>query len=72
MRKLCLVCKGKGTINNPVPSGPMGYCEPNGESWPQVVCPNCGGSGLVGVSENQGPVVEKPQYTFCVRNKDNP
>ena len=63
MRKLCSVCNGKGTINDPVPSGPMGYSGPNGESWPQVTCQNCGGSGWVGVPENPGPVVEKPQYT---------
>ena len=52
MRKLCPVCGGKGTVNDPKIGGPMGYYNPQtGDSWPQVICQNCSGSGWVGLPD---------------------
>jgi len=59
MRTLCPVCNGRGTINDPIPCGPMSYSGPNGESWPQIVCQNCDGSGWVGTPDS-GKTKEEP------------
>jgi hypothetical protein len=45
MYELCDCCGGKGTINDPKASPNMCYCGPNGENYPQVSCPKCGGAG---------------------------
>ncbi len=47
-RVLCTVCGGKGTINDPKAGGMMSCCGPNGETCPQIQCPNCLGGGFVG------------------------
>jgi hypothetical protein len=47
-QKLCDVCHGKGTIDNPACYGrAMAYCGPNGERFPQVRCRGCGGEGWI-------------------------
>lgn len=51
MRKLCPICHGKGTIDDPKCVGQMSYCGPTGEAWPQVYCQTCSGSGWVDTTE---------------------
>lgn len=52
MRTFCSVCKGKGTVNDPKVGGPMSYCDMQGNTWPQMDCPNCAGSGQVGTPDS--------------------
>lgn len=53
MRDFCKVCRGKGTVDNPrVGNGPMSYCDSKGNTWPQMTCPNCSGSGMVGTPDD--------------------
>ena len=47
MRVLCPTCHGKRTINDPTLHEPMAYLDKDGNSWPQVPCQTCGGSGWV-------------------------
>ena len=43
-------------MNDPkVGHGPMMYCDDKGHCWPQMPCPNCGGSGMVGIPDNSAP-----------------
>ena len=52
MRGPCRVCGGVGTINVPMPAGTvMCYCGPNGEPWPQELCPNCAGQKYIGTPD---------------------
>lgn len=47
MKKPCPTCRGKGSIDDPTINGPMCYNGPNGETWPQVLCRTCSGTGWV-------------------------
>ena len=48
MRVLCPTCRGKGTINDPKATGPIMYCDKDGNACPQVICQTCGGGGWTG------------------------
>ncbi len=49
MVKLCPTCRGKGTIPDPEIGSDviMSYYDAQGNSWPQVTCRTCGGSGWI-------------------------
>jgi len=66
-RRICPVCHGKGTIDNPKEkSETMMYCGPNGEYYPQRTCPNCNGEGFIGLADN----LIKPSVVDMYRTKD--
>lgn len=53
---LCPTCSGKGTIDDPKCMGiTMGYCGPNAERFPQVICQTCNCSGWIEISNNITP-----------------
>lgn len=48
MKKLCPTCCGRGSIVDPKCYGMIiGYCGPNGETMPMIMCQTCGGSGWI-------------------------
>ena len=48
-RKHCPTCGGRGTVDKVYgPNMVMGYCDREGNSWPQEQCQNCCGQGWVG------------------------
>ena len=50
MRKLCPVCNGKGTVDDPMwATRPIWYV--TGSSCPQIQCQNCFGTGWTGVPD---------------------
>ncbi len=52
-RMQCSRCDGKGWIPDAKAVGPQSYHNPHtGSSWPEKTCPNCGGSGEVGLPDN--------------------
>lgn len=51
MTVLCPTCHGRGSVPNPSIAGPMYYSDPNGWSWPQVICQTCGGTGRIRASD---------------------
>lgn len=48
MKELCPTCGGRGSIADPKCYGIiMGYCGPNGETMPMVLCQTCNGTGWI-------------------------
>ncbi len=55
----CPTCKGRGKVNKAYPPGTvMGYCDREGNRWPQEQCQSCAGVGWVedGTAARRAPV----------------
>lgn len=54
----CPTCHRLGKVPKAFPSGTvMGYCGPDGESWPHELCQTCNGVGWVDGQYSPPPVM---------------
>lgn len=59
MTVLCPTCHGRKTIDDPTIRGSMAYYDAQGNTWPQVCCQTCFGTGWV---EEQADKTERTNY----------
>lgn len=64
MKILCPTCAGKGFIPDPKINGPICYCGPNGERWPEIMCQSCGGSGWILDNKEIQLIMDRYNYVF--------